>query len=117
MMLIMMLVSSINLIWVEVDDQRTSTVLVNILNVVILLFFVRAIREVWVSFIHVVIASAPVFAIIFAYFVLFIIVGFILFANFSYDDSFATLNDSMYTVFILFTVSNYPDIQLPYFEY
>ena len=116
LMLIMMLVSSINLIWVEIDDQRTSTVTVNILNVVILLFFVRAIREVWLSFIHVVIASAPVFAIIFAYFILFIIVGFILFANFEQDDSFATLNDSMYTVFILFTVSNYPDVQLPYFE-
>ena len=64
-----------------------------------------------------VIASAPVFAIIMAYFIFFIIVGFILFANYTEDDTdaFQTLNDSMYTVFILFTVSNYPDVQLPFF--
>ena len=54
--------------------------------------------------------------IIIAYFVLYIIVGFIFFANSTAADSFQTINESMYTVFILFTVSNYPDVQNPYFE-
>ena len=86
--------------------------MVNILNVIILLFFVRAIREVWIQFIQVVISSVPVFAFIFAYLILFIIIGFILFANFASPDAdaFSTIMDSMYTVFILFTVSNYPDV-------
>ena len=111
-MLFMMFISTVNLVWVEIDSNRTSTVMVNILNVIILLFFVRAIREVWIQFIQVVIASVPVFAFIFAYLILFIIIGFILFANFASPDAdaFSTIMDSMYTVFILFTVSNYPDV-------
>ena len=60
--------------------------------------------------------SVPVFIIIFAYFIIYILTGFILFANSENDQSFSTINESLYTVFILFTVSNYPDIELPYFE-
>lgn len=62
------------------------------------------------------IKSVPVFIIIFAYFIIYIIIGFILFANSKVSSSFITLNESMYTVFILFTVSNYPDVQTPYFS-
>ncbi len=39
-----------------------------------------------------------------------------MFANNGNDESFSTINESLYTVFILFTVSNYPDVQTPYFE-
>ena len=56
------------------------------------------------------------FAIIFAYLILFTIIFYIQFANNQDDNSFATLNVSAYTVFILFTVSNYPDVQLPFFK-
>ena len=65
---------------------------------------------------QVVMFSVPVFVIIFAYFVIFILVGFIFFANSTAGESFSSINESMYTVFILFTVSNYPDVQMPYFE-
>ena len=64
---------------------------------------------------QVVMFSVPVFVIIFAYFVIFILVGFIFFAGSTASESFITINESMYTVFILFTVSNYPDVQMPYF--
>ena len=60
--------------------------------------------------------SVPVFAIIMAYFVVFVIIGFILFANSTVSESFVTINESMYTVYILFTVSNYPDVAMPFFE-
>ena len=114
-MLIMILVSTIDMIWVLAADNRSSATIVNIFNVMLILFFVRAIREVWIQFMQVVIASVPVFAIIGAYLILFTIIFYITFANDTNDDSFVTLGNSSYTVFILFTVSNYPDVQLPFF--
>lgn len=115
-MLLMILSSTIDLIWVLADGDRPAAAIVNIFNVMLVLFFVRAIREVWIQFVQVVIASVPVFAIIFAYLILFTIVFYILFANNQDDQSFATMQQSSYTVFILFTVSNYPDVQIPYFS-
>ena len=115
-MLFIIAVCTIDLIVVVADNTKSTTTLVNILNVLLILFFVRAIREVWLQFIQVVVKSVPVFIIIFAYFIIYILTGFILFANSEIDESFATINESLYTVFILFTVSNYPDIELPYFE-
>ena len=58
----------------------------------------------------------PVFIIILAYFILFVLVGFIMFGQSTDNLAFATITSSMYTVFILFTVSNYPDISMTYFE-
>ena len=80
-MLIMILSSMIDLIWVLADGDRSASAIVNIFNVMLVLFFVRAIREVWIQFVQVVIASVPVFAIILAYLILFTIVFYILFAN------------------------------------
>lgn len=49
-MLGFILFSTIDLIWVLVSEDRASTAIVNIFNVMLLLFFVRAIREVWIQF-------------------------------------------------------------------
>jgi len=111
----MMMVATGDIIWVSLDSHRATSWLVPIFNVMLLIFFIRAIREVWIQFSMVMVRSVPVFVIIIAYFVLFVMIGFILFANNDYDSSFSTINSSMYTVFVLFTVSNYPDIELPYF--
>jgi len=43
----LMLCCSVDLIWILVDQHRSTTPLVNIFNVMLILFFVRAIREVW----------------------------------------------------------------------
>ena len=115
-MLTLILVASGDLLWVMCSPYRSTTVVVQVFNVVLILFFVRAIREVWIQFLQVVVKSVPVFAIIFAYFILYILTGFIFFANSELSEDFSTINNAMYTVFILFTVSNYPDVQTPYFE-
>jgi hypothetical protein len=112
----LMLISAIDLIWVLIDENKSTTWIVNIFNVFLVLVFIRAIREIWIQFSIVMIKSVPVFIIMLSYFLLFVIIGFIMFANNPYDKSFFTINESLYTVFILFTVSNYPDIQTPYFE-
>ena len=105
-----------DLIWVSLDSGRVTTWVVSILNVALILFFIRAIREVWIQFTKVLIKSVPVFIIILAYFLIFVIIGFILFGQNTDNLAFATITSSMYTVFILFTVSNYPDVSMSYFE-
>lgn len=110
----LMLISTFDLLWVAISDKRATTPIVDIFNVFLILFFVRAIREVWIQFIQVLAVSVPIFTIILAYFIIYTIVGFIMFAN-STDGAFGDLLESLYTVFILFTISNYPDIEMPYF--
>ena len=116
LMITLIVACSVELIWILVDDHRSQTTIVSIFNVLLILFFVRSIREVWLQFMQVVVASVPVFAIILAYFIIFTIIGFIMFANNETDNSFNTIMDSAMTVFVLFTVSNYPGVQTPYFE-
>ena len=70
-----------DMFWVLLDRDRATSWLVPILNVALLIFFIRSIREVWIQFSQVMVSSVPVFIIILAYFVLFVIVGFIFFAN------------------------------------
>mmetsp|Transcript_7574 Transcript_7574/g.9136 ORF Transcript_7574/g.9136 Transcript_7574/m.9136 type:complete len:155 (+) Transcript_7574:1168-1632(+) len=43
-------------------------------------------------------------------------IGFILFGQSQENEAFSTITQSMYTVFILFTVSNYPDVSMSYFK-
>ena len=91
-MIIMMLASTIDIIWVAFDRHRSTSWIVPIFNVAIILFFVRSIREVWIQFSKVLVKSVPVFIIIIAYFLLFIIIGFIMFGQNDSSDSFRTIN-------------------------
>ena len=91
-MIIMMLASTIDIIWVAFDRHRSTSWIVTIFNVAIILFFVRSIREVWIQFSKVLVKSVPVFIIIIAYFLLFIIIGFIMFGQNDSSDSFRTIN-------------------------
>lgn len=112
----LMLVCIFDLLWMGISDSKSTTSIVDIFNVFLILFFVRAIREVWIQFIQVLAVSVPIFAIIMAYFIIYTLIGFIMFANHGEDSSFSDLITSLYTVFILFTVSNYPDVQMAYFQ-
>ena len=47
-MLTMILTCTADLVWVWFDDNRSTVGIVNIFNVLLILFFVRSIREVWV---------------------------------------------------------------------
>lgn len=88
----LMLISAIDLIWVFADDHKSTTWVVNIFNVFLILFFIRAIREIWIQFSIVMIKSVPVFIIMLSYFILFVIIGFILFANNEAANDFFTIN-------------------------
>ena len=114
-MLTLILVAAGDLIWVLASVKRSTNAVVQIFNAALIIFFVRAIREVWSQFMNVMVKSVPVFGILIAFFVMYTITGFILFANSEKSSDFATMNDSSYTIFIMFTISNYPDVQTPYF--
>ena len=60
--------------------------------------------------------TIPILVIMLTYFLIFFLLGFILFANKDRNGSFVTYSEAMYTLYILFTVSNYPDVQIPYIE-
>ena len=47
-MCLLMLISAGDLIWVLAASNRGTTAVVNIFNVFLILFFVRAIREIWI---------------------------------------------------------------------
>ena len=113
-MISLMLGSSIDMLFVLISEHRTTTTVVNIINVIVILMFVRAIREVWLQFLKVVVSSVPVFIIILSFFIMYIIIGFIFFSSNKSSYDFDTIIDSSYTVFVLFTVSNFPDVELPY---
>jgi hypothetical protein len=50
-MLLMMLIGTVDIIWVTIDETRSVTTMVNFINVALILFFIRSIREVWIQFI------------------------------------------------------------------
>jgi hypothetical protein len=114
-MLVLMLIASVDMMSSSMDGTFENFMTVFI-NVTLLLFFIRSLREVWVQIFKVMMSSAALFMIIFAYIIFFSFVGYVLFANNQEDSSFGDLFSSVYTVFILFTVSNYPNISIPFYE-
>jgi len=73
-----------------------------------MLFFVRALREVWGQIARVLLASVTIFLIIVFYLIFFSYAGHILFANNELDSGFSDLWNSGFTVFVMFTLSTYP---------
>ena len=114
-MLLVLSISFVDLLVVESLQSRQTTYFTEFINVVLILFFIRSIREVWIQIIKVLIASTPVLIICMAFIVVSCYAAFILFGSNSEDDSFEDLPSSLYTVFQMFTMSNYPDIEIPYF--
>ena len=62
--------------------------------------------------------SFPIFSIIISFLLFFAFRGYAIFGNYKNDPegAFQDPFSALYTVFIMFTVSNYPNVQLPYFS-
>jgi len=84
------------------------------ISVFFLLVFVRQMRTTLGEIARVVWRTMPIFMIIFAIITFYSYMGFVL-----YSDSpvlgFESLNQAIISVFIMFTLSNYPNISLPYY--
>ena len=85
-MLMIISVSFVDLLIVELLTSRPTTYITEFINVCILLFFIRAIREVWIQIIKVLISSVPVFVIIIAFIVVSCYAAYILFGSNGNDD-------------------------------
>ena len=91
----------------------------------VILFFIRSIREVWIQIFKVLVSSFAVFIIISAFLIISCYAAYILFGSPIEETihersplytSFDDLPSSLYTVFQMFTMSNYPDIEIPFFK-
>jgi hypothetical protein len=85
------------------------------INISFLLVFIRRLREVWKQIAQVIVGSSAVFIIIFCFILFFSFLGYAIFQSNSYSHAFVDPFSALYTVFITFTVSNYPDVMIPYF--
>jgi hypothetical protein len=70
---------------------------------------------VWKQIAQVIVGSSAVFIIIFCFILFFSFLGYAIFQSNSYSHAFVDPFSALYTVFITFTVSNYPDVMIPYF--
>ena len=98
-MLLVLSISFVDLLIVEALATRETTFFTEFINVLIILFFIRAIREVWIQIIKVLIASFPVLIICMAFIVVSCYAAYILFGSNPENDSFENLPSSLYTVF------------------
>ena len=109
-MLTLMLAGIIDLSICIGNPLREFSPATDFINVVLILFFVRSVREVWFQIGKVVKDSIPVISIIMAFIVFCSYIGYILFAGNEDNSSFVTVQSALYTNFQIFTVTNYPDI-------
>lgn len=90
-----------------------------IISFLILMFFIRSLRESWKRIFLVISHSIAIMIIILAYILFFALLGYTLFTNPIYVDPeqyFGNLPDACYNVYVLFTTSNFPDILFPFWK-
>lgn len=87
------------------------------INILFLFVFIRRLREVWGQIFNVIMGSIAVFIIIYTFLLFFSFLGYALFATNENDASFDDPVAALYTLLVLFTVSNYPNIAIPYFAH
>ena len=106
-----------NVLAVAVDYPRTAAQ--QLVSFLVLMLFIRSLRESWKRIFLVVWDSLAIMVIILAYLLFFSLVGYTLFSNPAYVDPEAYFRDiptSIFNVYVLFTTSNFPDILFPFWK-
>ena len=98
-----------------------SNYLLQIFEFLVIMIYLRFIREAWKRIFMVMWQSIQIIIIIIAYIIFFALVGFILFNDnkFKYNDPygyFVTIRLSLFNTYVLFTTSNFPDIIFPFWK-
>ena len=98
-MLLVLTIGLVDLLVVHAFESRTETYLTGFINVFVLLFFIRSIREVWIQIFKVLLLSIPIKIIIETFLIISCYAAYILFGSDQSDKSFDNLSTSLYTVF------------------
>ena len=98
-MLLVLTIGLVDLLVVHSLVSRTDTYLTGYVNVFVLLYFIRAIREVWIQIFKVLVLSFPIKIIIETFLIVSCYAAYILFGSNQSDKSFDNLSTSLYTVF------------------
>lgn len=91
------------------------------ISFLVLMFFIRSLRESWKRIVLVIYDSTTILMIICAYIVYFSFFGFALFESkraYGSEGSeyFPNVSLSMFNMYVLFTTSNFPDIIFPFYR-
>ena len=89
------------------------TIITRTMSVIFLFVFVRQIRVTFGEIARVFWKTMPIFLMIGAIIIFYTYLGFVLYSDEQTD--FITLPTAVINVFIMFTLSNYPNIGLPYY--
>ena len=87
-----------------------------VINCTFILVFVRTLRVSWGQIMRVLYRSSTLFMIILVYWMFFMFLGFVLFSTNENQNDFDGLADSFYSIFVVFTLSNYPQISYQYYD-
>ena len=90
-----------------------------VLSFLILIVFIRSLRDSWKRIILVVADSLAIMIIILSYITFFALLGFTLFSNELYNDPaeyFEDIPSTIFNVYVMFTTSNFPDILFPFWK-
>ena len=117
MSLLLLYLITANVLAIVIDYPRSAGQ--QVLSFLILMFFIRSLRESWKRIFLVVWDSLAIMVIILAYLLFFSLIGYTLFANPAYVDPEAYFRDiptTIFNVYVLFTTSNFPDILFPFWK-
>lgn len=118
-------VISLTLIILLVENIFTITqeyprhIMHEVLSFLILIAFIRSLRESWKRIMLVIWDSLSIMIIILSYITFFSLLGFTLFSNDGYTDPaeyFEDIPSTMFNVYVMFTTSNFPDILFPFWK-
>jgi TRAP-type C4-dicarboxylate transport system permease large subunit len=90
-----------------------------ILSFLILIAYIRSLRESWKRILFVVLDSLAIMIIILSYITFFTLMGYTLFSSHDYQDPYGFFQDipsSLFNIYVLFTTSNFPDILFPFWK-
>jgi hypothetical protein len=113
-MSLLLLVGLVDLMLV-LSNKTDSADLARMINVFFIMIFIRSLRETWGKIFNVCGRSLPLWMIILTFMLFFVFMGFILFSQNEESSDFDSLLNSWFNIFVLFTLANYPDIQIPYY--
>ena len=102
-----------------IHTGKTRNTIHAVLSFVILIAYLRALRESWKRIFLVVWDSLAIMVIICAYLIFFSLLGFTFFANDQYIDPAEYFDDipkTMFNIYVMFTTSNFPDILFPFWK-
>jgi len=114
LMLILLTEATIYVI-LQLAGVVAESAIARITNCAFLFLYLRILRETWYQIGRVFLKSLTIFAMLIALIVFYTYLGFCIYSHSLLDVSFNTIFSSLYVIWIMFTLSNFPEISYIYY--